>query len=146
MGSGSLNSRGFTLLETIVSVAVMSIGLVVVMEAYAAAMRLSLQDEYLTTATFLASGKMEEVLKESAIVPGSDQGDFGDEFEGYTWSADIEDSGIEGLETVTVTVRWNAAGLDDQLVLTSAAPYSEGAAGGGTGAATGGLAAGGGGG
>jgi hypothetical protein len=108
-------------------------------------MRLSLQDEYLTTATFLASGKMEEVLKESSIVPGSDQGDYGDEFEGYTWAVEIADSEIQGLETVTVTVRWNAAGLDDELVLTSAAPYKEPEEGGAAGGAAGGGPAAGGG-
>jgi prepilin-type N-terminal cleavage/methylation domain-containing protein len=114
---------GFTLLETIVSVAIMSIGLVAIIEAYGASMRLSLQDEYLTTATFLAAGKMEEVLKEPSIVTGSDHGDFGEGFEDYSWTVDITDSDIEGLETVTVTVAWNVAGIDDELVLTSAAPY-----------------------
>jgi prepilin-type N-terminal cleavage/methylation domain-containing protein len=117
--------RGFTLLEAIVSVAIMSIGLVAVIEAYGAAMRLSLQDEYLSTATMLASGKMEEVLKETYITAGSDHGDFGDEFEAFTWTVDIADSEIEGLETITVTVSWSVAGKDDELTLVSAAPYNE---------------------
>ena len=116
---------GFTLLEAIVSVAIMSIGLVAVIEAYGAAMRLSLQDEYLSTATLLASGKMEEVLKETYITAGSDHGDFGDEFEAFTWTVDIADSDIEGLETITVTVNWSVARLDDELTLTSAAPLNE---------------------
>ena len=64
--------RGFTLLEVIVSLAVLSIGLVAVLEAYSAAARVSLQDEFLTTGTFLAAGKMEEVLKEPYITAGSD--------------------------------------------------------------------------
>jgi type II secretory pathway pseudopilin PulG len=116
---------GFTLLEAIVSVAVMGIGQVAVLEAYGAAMRLSLQDENLTTATFLARGKMEEVLKERYLTAGTDKGDFGEEFEGFTWTAEIADSPVEGLETITVTVTWNVRSLSDELVLTSAAPRRE---------------------
>lgn len=123
---------GFTLLEAIVAVAIMGIGLVAVMEAYSASMRLSLQDEYLTTATFLASGKMDEVLKEPYVTPGADEGDFGDEFADFTWTVDTADSQIEGLETITVTVKWNVAGRDDELVLTSAAPRKEPQEGGST--------------
>ena len=103
----------------------MAIGLVAVIEAYGAAMRLSLQDEYLTTATFLARGKMEEVLKETAITPGEDDGDFGEEFPDFAWAVKIVDSEIEGLEIVTLKVNWNVAGIDDEIVLTSAAPYGE---------------------
>jgi len=123
--SGTGADCGFTLLEAIVSVAIMAIGLVAVIEAYGAAMRLSLQDEYLSTGTFLARGKMEEVLKETAIAPGEDDGDFGEEFPDYSWTVEIADSEIEGLEIVTVTVTWNVAGVEDELVLTSAAPYGE---------------------
>lgn len=131
---------GFTLLEAIVSVAIMSIGLVAVIEAYGAAMRLSLQDEYFSTATMLASGKMEEVLKETYITPGSDDGDFGEEFEAFTWTVDIADSDIEGLETITVTVNWSVAGRDDELTLVSAAPLNEPEEEAGGAAATGGQA------
>lgn len=116
---------GFTLLEVIVSLAVMGVGIVAVLEAYSAAMRLSLQDEFLTTATFLAAGKMEEVMKETYITPGTDEGEFGDEFPDFQWTVEIADSEIEGLELVTVAVAWEVAGRNDQLVLTTALPYNE---------------------
>lgn len=112
--------RGFTLLEVIVSMAVLAIGLVAVLEAYGAASRVSLQDEFLTTATFLAAGKMEEVLKEPYITTGSDEGDFGEEFPDFTWTADITDSEMEGLAVVTVTVEWEGPRGHDHLPLTSA--------------------------
>jgi len=124
-GRPAASRRAFTLIEALVSVAIMSIGLVAVMEAYGAAMRLSLQDEHLTTATFLASGKMEEVLKETYITAGEDSGDFGEEFEGFAWTVEIADSEIEGLEIVTVTVTWSVGAVDDELVLTSAAQRRE---------------------
>lgn len=129
--------RGFTLLEVIVSLAVMGVGLVAVLEAFSAGLRLSLQDEFLTTATFLAAGKMEEVIKETYITPGTDEGDFGDEFPDFTWTVEITDSQIEELELVTVVVYWEVANRADQLVLTTALPYNEptedGGAGGGGG-------------
>lgn len=129
--------RGFTLLEVIVSLAVMGVGLVAVLEAFSAGLRLSLQDEFLTTATFLAAGKMEEVMKETYITPGTDEGDFGDEFPDFTWTVEITDSRIEELELVTVVVYWDVANRSDQLMLTTALPYNEpteeGGAGGGGG-------------
>lgn len=125
---------GFTLLEVIVSLAVLSIGLVAVLEAYSAASRVSLQDEFLTTATFLASGKMEEVLKEPYITSGSDEGDFGEEFADFTWTVEATDSEIEGLVLVTVTVEWEGPTGQDYLELISAAvsrqPPEEGSEGG----------------
>ena len=116
---------GFTLLEVIVSLAIMGVGLVAVLEAYGAAMRLSVQDEFLTTATLLATGKMQEVMKETYITVGTDEGAFGDEFEDFRWTVEIADSEIEGLELVTVTVYWEAAEREDYLVLTTALPYQE---------------------
>jgi len=134
---------GFTLLEVIVSLAIMGVGIVAVLEAYGAAMRLSLQDEFLTTATFLASGKMQEVMKEPYITAGTDEGDFGEEFEDFRWTVEIADSDIEGLELVTVTVYWEAAEREDYLVLTTALPYQapeteQAGAGGGAGGGGGG--------
>jgi len=130
--------QGFTLLEVIVSLAIMGVGLVAVLEAFSAGLRLSLQDEFLTTATFLAAGKMEEVMKETYITPGTDEGDFGDEFPDFTWTVEITDSQIEELELVTVVVYWEVANRADQLMLTTALPYNEptedGGAGGGGGA------------
>ncbi len=117
--------RGFTLLEVIVSMAILSIGLVAVLEAYSATARVSLQDEFITTATFLGAGKMEEVLKEPYITSGSDEGDFGEEFAEFTWTVDITDSEIEGLVIVTVTVDWEGPTGEDYLELTSAAISQE---------------------
>ncbi len=132
--SGLPARRGFTLLEVIVSLAVLSIGLVAVLEAYGAAARVSLQDEFITTATFLAAGKMEEVLKEPYIAAASDEGDFGEEFPDFTWTVDAADSEIEGLLTVTVRVEWEGPTGEDYLELTSAAisrqPPENGAGGG----------------
>ncbi|MGQ9729677.1 MAG: type IV pilus modification PilV family protein [Candidatus Zipacnadales bacterium] len=122
---GQLRSQGgFTLLEAIVSLAIMGLGLVAVLEAYTASMRLSLQDEYLTTATFLASSKMEEVLKERYFTAGTDKGNFGEDFEDFTWTVEIADSEIEGLEVITVTVHWTVANREDELTLTTARPFS----------------------
>jgi prepilin-type N-terminal cleavage/methylation domain-containing protein len=117
---------GFTLLEVVVSLAIMAVGLVAVLEAFSAASRLSLQDEYITTATRLAQSKMEEVEKEPTITTGSQEGGFGDEFPDYSWSVEIQDSPVDGLETVTVTVSWEGrGGQKDYLTLIGALPARE---------------------
>jgi len=122
-----------------VSLAVMSIGLVAVLEAFAAASRLSLQDESITIATHLAQAKMEEVEKEPTITAGSQQGGFGEEFPDFNWTVEIADSPVQGLETVTVTVRWETtSGQEDYVILISALPQREAQTGGGAAASAGG--------
>jgi hypothetical protein len=96
------------------------------------------QDEYLTTATHLAAAKMEEVEKETAITPGSDQGDFGEQFSDFTWTVRIEDSPIQGLEIVIVTVKWDTGQGEDHVELTSALPRTDTQASSGTAPAAGG--------
>ncbi|MDO8282400.1 MAG: type II secretion system protein [Thermodesulfovibrionia bacterium] len=75
-------SRGFTLIEVIVSVAIMSICLVMVMRLFSAGLRASRSSCDYTRAMVHAKEKMEEL----SFKPEAGSGDFDD---GFKWEAEL---------------------------------------------------------
>ena len=112
-----MRRRGFTLLEVIVSLVVLTAGLVTIMEAFTVGLKASAAAERRTVATMLLQDKMEEIKKESQLAVGSDQGDFGDNFADYKWQADLSETSIAGLLHVAVTVSWSEGRRTNELAL-----------------------------
>ena len=79
-------SQGFTLIETLVAVAVLAISLVVVLQLFSGGLKSGkLSDEY-TRGIFYAREKMEELLLSDKLEDGVSEGEFED---GYRWEAEI---------------------------------------------------------
>lgn len=88
-------SSGFTLLEVMVALAVMSIVLVSVYRMHSQSLTMNTAARFYTLAPMLAQGKMAEleVLSSSAFPENS--GDFGEQFPGYSWKAAVADVSSE---------------------------------------------------
>jgi len=88
---------GFTLLEVMISLAVVSIALMSLLGSQSQGLSLANESRFNTTASLLAQGKMAEI---EAITDqqdlASDSGDFGDEFRDYAWQVSIHDVAFEG--------------------------------------------------
>jgi len=88
---------GFTLLEVMISLAVVSIALMALLGSQSQGLSLANESRFNTTASLLAQGKMAEI---EAIMDqqdlASDSGDFGDEFRDYAWQVSIHDVAFEG--------------------------------------------------
>ena len=89
------SSKGFTVLEVIIALAIMGIGLVVVMELFSGALRSGRLSKDYTEAFIYARGKMDEVLIDPE--EGSDTGEFKNLFR---WESEVtrietEDSGFK---------------------------------------------------
>lgn len=83
-------SKGFTLIETLVAVMILSISLVVVMQLFSGGLKSNkISNDYLY-GIFHAREKMEELLLSEELMPGSFSGDFED---GYHWHAVIDFAG-----------------------------------------------------
>jgi general secretion pathway protein I len=112
-------SYGFTLLEVMVALAVMSIVLVSVYRMHSQSLAMNTAARFYTQAPMLAKSKMVEIEALSSSAFPQDSGDFGEEFPGYTWQASIADINseilgevAEDLKRVDITVSLN----EDQFV------------------------------
>ena len=98
-------SRGFTLLEVMVAVAILGMVLVTLIGVKNMSMQDVMLADHITTATLLATRKMNENLVTAGtrtIFQKEDEGDFPEEeFKDYTWKESI--SQLQPLENVRIT-------------------------------------------
>ena len=107
-------SFGFTLLEVMVALAVMSIVLVSVYRMHSQSLTMNTAARFYTQAPILAQGKMAELEALSSGAFPEDSGDFGEQFPGYSWTASTADVSseilgevAEDLKRVDIMVMYN---------------------------------------
>lgn len=94
----SRNPEGFTLLEVMIAVAVLTIALAAVLGLQSRSLSLAAESRFHTTSALLAQEKMAEM---SVVTMGkltSDSGDFGNGFPGYAWQVTVQNADLPGLE------------------------------------------------
>lgn len=117
-------SKGFTLLEVMVAVAILAMVLVSLLGLKNRSVQDVMVSEHITTATLLAKRKMTETLMPGSTVPlvqKEDEGEFPEEeFKGYTWKMTISPSEMEKtLMEVRVAVLWKEGERQEQVELVS---------------------------
>jgi len=87
----SLQSSGFTLLEVMVAVTIMSMVLVTLLGLKNRSMQDVAFAEHITTATMLANGKMMEMIMAKQFLPVEEEGEYPDSVNltAYTWKKTI---------------------------------------------------------
>ncbi len=90
--------RGFTLLEVMIAVAVLTIALAALLGLQSRSLTLASESRFQTTAALLAQGKMAEAAVAGMGDLASDSGDFGDVFSGYAWRLSVQNADLPGLE------------------------------------------------
>lgn len=93
----SSTHAGFTLLEIMVSLAIISIVLVSIYRMHAQTISMNYDARFYTTAPFLAQLKITELENKTIKELADDSGDFGDEHPGYSWTLEIQDMVSESL-------------------------------------------------
>jgi general secretion pathway protein I len=83
--------HGFTLLEVMVSMAIIAIALTAVLGSQSQSVSFATEAKFSTTASLLAQGKMAELEARKPEDLYSESGDFGEEFPDYAWEATVED-------------------------------------------------------
>jgi general secretion pathway protein I len=97
--------RGFTLLEVMIAMAILSITLVAVFQSQSQSISMAGSSRFLTTASLLAQSRMAEI--DAAADPRevkTGNGDFGEDFPDYRWQVEIGDTEIEVLKKISLTV------------------------------------------
>lgn len=117
----TLNSRGFTLLEVMVAVAIMAMVLVTLLGLKNSSMENVMLMQHMTTATMLAKRAMVETTTEAK--PGQTlelEGTFPEaEFKDYTWKKIIDPTSIITIQEVHVIVLWNEGTRPETVELVS---------------------------
>lgn len=113
--------RGFTLVEVLVSLALVGVILPAVMAGVSLAMTLGDSGRRQGEAASLAAGELAEMVVTGDWQSASTEGDFGDERPGYSWELDVTDWDEPGVSRLDLTVRWTARGRDREVTMTTLA-------------------------
>ena len=110
----SRTAFGFTLLEVMIALAVMSIVLVSVYRMHSQSLTMNTAARFYTVAPLLAQNKMAELEAFSSDGFPEDSGDFGDQYPGYSWQTSISEVSSEmlgevanDLKRIDLTVSYN---------------------------------------
>ena len=110
----SRTQSGFTLLEVMIALAVMSIVLVSVYRMHSQSLTMNTAARFYTLAPLLAQNKMAELETLSSDGFPDDSGDFGEQYPGYSWRTSLSDISSEvlgevadDLKRVDLTISYN---------------------------------------
>jgi prepilin-type N-terminal cleavage/methylation domain-containing protein len=98
-----MKDKGFTLLEVMVSLAIVGGLLVTLIYSLNYNLGIAGRHEFITTATILARAKMAEYEK----TPAEAKGSFPDPFSSYRYTVGVKDSPYPGISEMDVTVERN---------------------------------------
>ena len=106
-------SRGFTLLEVMIAVALIAIALTALLGSQSQSVSFANSAKFETMAALLAQGKMSELVLQGTESLYSSSGDFGPDYPGYAWESMVSEVSIPGEEAVSdylkqidLTVTW----------------------------------------
>lgn len=104
-------ARGFTLLEVLIAMVILSITFMWLLKAENQGIEMSVRSKFITTATLLAQERIAKITSgEETIASGNDQGDFGEDYAGYTYTEEIEPTPLDGYYKYTLNIIWGQGG------------------------------------
>jgi general secretion pathway protein I len=110
MSRRPLRSRGFTLLEVMVALAVLAFAIVGLLGLHARNIKFIARDQSLTRATLLARELVSqiqfEVLTNGLQSLGDSQGTF-EGYPGYRWERQVVTTGLDEMREVVIRVIWD---------------------------------------
>jgi len=114
--------NGFTLLEVMVALSIISIVLISIYKLHADTLRMNQMTRFYSTAPLLAQRKLTEMKTNTLEELSSDSGGFGENFPDYNWRVTISDvesdvlgSAAENLKKIDVTVTTKGTELSYDL-------------------------------
>jgi len=119
-------SRGFTLIEVLVTLLFISIALPAIMGGITAATKIAASSKRRDEASGLAQSQLAQLLASGTWQTGNSSGDFGNDWPDYHWQSNVaawaSDTSGEGIEQIDLKVTWNGVrGQEDSITLSSLA-------------------------
>lgn len=97
-------SRGFTLMEVMIAMAILAIALVAIFQSQSQSASMAAHARFLTTASLLAQSRMAEIEAKNPRNLQSEDGDFGAEFPDYRWRLEVRDTEIDRVKRLEMSV------------------------------------------
>ena len=111
--------KGFTLLEVLISLAIIAIVLITCLRAQNQCIRLYHLSRDMTVATILARQKMGEIELAGFPELGGEEGNFEDNFPGFTWQKTVSMTPFEEARRVNLSVIWKEGIRERRVDLTA---------------------------
>ncbi len=112
--SDNRKDDGFTLLEVMIAFSIIAIVITTLWGLHSKTVYLNLNSQFDTQAPFLAEVKMAQIIENIEKHEEADEGDFGEDFPGYSWKSSVtkvesETLGdlSEKLKKIEVTIGFN---------------------------------------
>jgi len=119
-GQGDAGSKGFTLLEVMLAVAIMALVLVSLLGLQSRSSKDVELAGHITTATLLAKRVMTESVLAKPLLPLEKEGEFEDEeFSDYSWKRVVSPTPVPQVMEVRVAVLWKEGERQEQVELVS---------------------------
>ena len=82
-----------------IAISIIAIALVALFGSQSRSLSHATEASFNIVASMLASGKLAE-LEGASAAPNNDEGDFGEEFQGYTWKLETENATFDGSDAL----------------------------------------------
>jgi general secretion pathway protein I len=101
-----MKEKGFTLLEVMVALAILSVALVVLFSQQATSISRGNEARITTKAALLAQERMAGLLAEERLSMGTEEGEVNDSIPPFKWRQQVEESSVEGMKRLSVIILW----------------------------------------
>jgi general secretion pathway protein I len=110
--------HGFTLLEVMVALAILSISLTSIYRLHGQTMDMSARARFYNQAPLLAQAKLSEIERQGTQNAADGSGDFGEAHPGYSWNVSVEEMPSDLLKAneyhlVRIDIRISSDSADD---------------------------------
>ncbi|MBI3602052.1 MAG: prepilin-type N-terminal cleavage/methylation domain-containing protein [Candidatus Omnitrophica bacterium] len=107
-GAPSLRPDGFTFIEVLLAVVILTIGAIGIIRVYVISLQaLAVSQDYINE-VYLAKEKMAQIqqneIEQGGLPPEESRGEFQGRYEGFGWQSHIAPSDEKDLNTVNITV------------------------------------------
>ncbi len=113
------DKKGFMLLELMVSMAILSTGLLAVTRSFISSLGASDYSRQYTLACILTEEKLNELEQSTDLFEETEHGSFEEPYSKFSWKSEIKQSSNESLKHVTVTTFWKDKGKQKKVRLST---------------------------
>jgi len=116
MPDRAVSPKGFTLLEVLVSLAILSATLIMAFQVTSGAIAAAERSETWTTASLLGEEKLREATEPFPEIQET-KGTFPDPYEEYAWKISVKQALHPDAREVYVSVSWKTGGVEETITL-----------------------------